>query len=359
MQRHEREYERNPTDSLIRGWGRIWKVQKRVAEFFGANATDFFLRPNVSLAMNDFIQGVPIAKGGEILTTNLEYGAILNQIRFRAERDGIPVRVVELPGVSDVAPVERIVASIRPETRAVVVSHVMTGTGLVVPIRELARETRKRGILLIVDGAHAPGALDLDFKLLDDVDFYGGNLHKWMMGPKGTGFGWVHPRNQAGFHPVVAGWTSFEPLPQFQEFGDGNTFALRMLGSSSQNFAPYFALEELIALWEEWGKEAVFARIGELQAVVEDEVRKQLGWPLISPPLGSSLRGPLSTFDPPDSVAQEGWGFMFRALEQAKVQVMTPVVERKNRLRLSPHIYNTEQQIRDGISALHRVASSR
>ena len=226
--RNLRQYERNPTDQLIQSWARLWQVHQELGAFLGARPEDLFLRPNITSAMNAFILGAPLSPQSEILISDTEYGAIVNTCRYRVERDkasGLTLRSFHVPGrahefenLTEDSLCELIVAQLSPSTRMLVLSHVMTGSGLVIPVEKLAAQTRARGVLLVIDGAHSVGALELDFLRYDDVDFYGGNLHKWALGPKGTAFGWAHPRHHTSLQPLEAGWTTFEALSPHNRF---------------------------------------------------------------------------------------------------------------------------------------------
>src|SRR5688500_10093419 len=89
VQRHQRHFERNPTANLFGVAERLWATQKGLAGFLGVRAEDLFLRANITEPIAEFILGVPLAEG-EILTSDLEYGAIANICRFRAEQDSRP-----------------------------------------------------------------------------------------------------------------------------------------------------------------------------------------------------------------------------------------------------------------------------
>ncbi|MDE2510628.1 MAG: aminotransferase class V-fold PLP-dependent enzyme, partial [Elusimicrobia bacterium] len=270
--------------------------------------------------------------GAEILLSDMEYPAVANICRYRAERDGLTVRTFSLPFTPE---------QLRPETGLLVLSHVLTGTGEVLPVAEIAAATRAQGVLLAVDGAHAAGALELDFRTLGNLDFYGSNLHKWMMGPKGTGFGWVSPRHHEALRPLEAGWATFESPDDYAAFGDGARFPARMLMQGCRNFAPFFAIEDTLAYWDAAGAAKIRSRIRELQRRVEAE----LTWPLLSPPLDGGARGPLTTYELPARLEQEGYGLMKRILKEHALQIGLPSVKGRSRLRLSPHIYNTEDEI--------------
>lgn len=344
--REERAYEANPTASLTGAWARLWKVQKRLGAFLKADPKDLFLRQNVTEAMNAFILGIPLLEGAEILLSDLEYQAVANICRFRAERDGLTVRTFTPPFTAE---------TLRPETALVVVSHVTTGVGEVFPIADIAKVCRGEGVLLAVDGAHAAGALDLDFSKLADLDFYGSNLHKWMMGPKGTGFGWVNPRHHEALLPLEAGWATFEPPHEYAAFGDGARFPARMLMQGCRNFAPFFALADLLDYWEQRGAGMIRARIRELQAHAEKEVAAKLGWKPLSPALNGGARGPLTAYELPAPLEKEGGALMARILKEHDLQIGLPRVRGRWRLRLSPHIYNTEDEISRAVAILGRL----
>jgi isopenicillin-N epimerase len=244
-----------------------------------------------------------------------------------------------------------ILSQIQPETKMLVLSHVTTGTGLVLPIAAIAEETRRAGIYLVIDGAHATGAISVDFRKLENVDFYGGNLHKWMLGPKGTGFGWVAPRNQEKLQPMQAGWTTFDTPEYYAGFGESSRFQGRFLLAGCHDFAPYFAIHETLDFWKKIGPQVIQNRIYELQRCAENEIQNVLKWKSISPPDGS-LRGPLLSYELPESWRKAGAMKMFSLLREHQLQVAIFAVQEKLCLRLTPHIYNLESEIQRAVQIL-------
>jgi isopenicillin-N epimerase len=357
VQRYQNEYEVNPTWNLFQAYGKLWRVQEKVAQFFGADPRSMFFRSNVTEVMNEFVQGMPLPSGAEIAITDLEYGAIVNLVQFRCERDGIRSHVIHLPGSTEeirkLTPellVKSIVSQFKPETRMFVCSDVVTFNGLMLPLEELARETRKRGILLVVDGAHGPGSKELDFKKLGDVDFYGGNLHKWMLGPKGTSFGWVHPSHHEKLQPLQAGWTTFETASFFESFGGGSRFAGKMLMVGCRDFSPFFALGDLIDFWNELGPEKIRDRIYELQSDLEQKIQALELMPL-SPERGK-LRGPLLSFELPPEARSRALQLFTELATRKSLQIVVPLMQERPVLRLSPHIYNTPEEHTTAVQAL-------
>jgi isopenicillin-N epimerase len=102
--------------------------------------------------------------------------------------------------------VDELWAAVTPNTRVISVSHITSATALLFPVEEICRRARAAGILAVVDGAHAPGQIDLDLEALG-ADFYSGNCHKWLCAPKGAGFLWVRPEHQPAMEPLVLGWS--------------------------------------------------------------------------------------------------------------------------------------------------------
>ena len=93
--------------------------------------------------------------------------------------------------------VRRIRAAITPRTRLAVLDHITSESALVLPIAELADACRRRGVAVLADGAHAPGAIALDIPSLG-VDWYTANLHKWAWAPRSSGVLWAAPEPPVG-----------------------------------------------------------------------------------------------------------------------------------------------------------------
>jgi isopenicillin-N epimerase len=358
--RYHEEYERNPSVGMAQAWGRLWESQRLLAGLVGARAQDCFLRANVTAVLNQFLLGIALPEGSEILAGELEYGAIVNIARLRALRDRLRLRLIRMPGslpalrrLDPEQLADRVVSAIGPRTRLVLLSHVVGGIGLVMPIEKIARETRRRGCLLVVDGAYAPGALDVDFGRLGDIDFYGCSLYKWLLGPKGTAFGWVAPRNQATLTPTQAGWLTFGSYGPFSAFGGGDRFQETFLMPGCHDFAPFFAIADTIDFWQRHTPGAVRDRMNRLRGRVESRLSERLGWRQLAPD-HPALRGPIAAFRVPDAWQKEGPRLQSRLLAECGVQIGTVLLQGQWLVSISPHVYNDETEIEQMVARFER-----
>jgi isopenicillin-N epimerase len=150
---------------------------------------------------------MPLAPGDDIVITDHTYGGIATAVRHAAGRAGATVTVVEMPypAFTDAECLARIDAALSPRTRLLIVDHIAAESALVFPVRPLVAAARRRGVPVLVDGAHAPGALPIDVAAIG-ADFYVANLHKWAMAPRSSAFMVVAPEHHGWLHPPVISW---------------------------------------------------------------------------------------------------------------------------------------------------------
>lgn len=194
-------------------------ARDELAAFLGARSADLVFVPNATTGVSSVLRSLELAPGDELLTTSHAYNACRNALEFAARARGATLRTAPLPfpieGPATV--VERVLGACTPRTRLCLLDHVTSPTGLVLPVAELARELRARGVLSLIDGAHAPGMLALDVPAVG-ADLYTGNLHKWVCAPKGAAFLWARPEHQAWLRPTVIGHGANAPAGERSRF---------------------------------------------------------------------------------------------------------------------------------------------
>ncbi|MBY0313511.1 MAG: aminotransferase class V-fold PLP-dependent enzyme [Phycisphaerales bacterium] len=179
-------------------------ARRCAAEIVGADAEGIAFVSNATSGVNTVLRSLTFKPGDELLTNTHEYNACNNALRHVAERFG--ARVVSasppFPVRSAQEVVAGVLAGVTSRTKLVMLSHVTSPTGMVMPIGPIVEELTRCGIDTLIDGAHAPGMIPLDIRNLG-CTYYTGNFHKWMCTPKGSAFLWVREDKREMIRPLT------------------------------------------------------------------------------------------------------------------------------------------------------------
>jgi len=211
----QRELEAQPVEFLGRRLdGLLEEARRRLADYVGTLANNLVFVPNVTHGVNIVARSLNLQPGDEVLSTDHEYGAADRAWRFTCQKWGARYvnQPIPLPIHDTAEVVDQLWTGVNEHTRIIFLSHITSSTALILPVAPICQRARAAGILTVVDGAHAPGQIELDLDKLG-ADFYTGNCHKWLCAPKGSGFLYVRPEYQSLLEPLIIswGWQSMSP----------------------------------------------------------------------------------------------------------------------------------------------------
>ncbi|HEV8232657.1 MAG TPA: aminotransferase class V-fold PLP-dependent enzyme [Thermoanaerobaculia bacterium] len=200
---------------------RIESVRRELAREFGCDPEEMAVTRNASESLETLIFGLDLQRGDEVVVTNQNYGRMLTSWDQRARRDRIVVKPISFPvpppSAADI--VRRFREAITPRTKVIEITHITNLTGQILPVRDVVRMARERGIEVFVDGAHA--FAQFPFRRDDlECDYYGTSLHKWLLAPIGTGFLYVRKDRQKKIWPLMAAPAKMDgDVRKYEEIG--------------------------------------------------------------------------------------------------------------------------------------------
>ncbi|MBP8947502.1 MAG: aminotransferase class V-fold PLP-dependent enzyme [Candidatus Promineofilum sp.] len=223
--------------------GHLAEARAALGDILGADAADLVYIPNATFGVNVVARSLRLDAGDEVLATDHEYGACDRVWRYLSRERGFTYRrqPVALPLTTDEELIDQFWQGVTPRTRVIFLSHLTSPTAVRLPVATLCARARAAGILTLIDGAHAPGQIDLDLPAIG-ADFYTGNCHKWLSSPKGAAFLYAHREAQALIEPLVVGW-GYDAEPEMS-YGSRFLDTLQWLGTI--DYAAYLSVPAAI-----------------------------------------------------------------------------------------------------------------
>jgi isopenicillin-N epimerase len=278
-QRWQRELEYQPVEFIGRRLpGLLAEARAALASYIGAERDEIVFVTNATYGMNVVARSLDLQPGDEILTSDHEYGAVDRTWRFNCGERGAHYinQRIDVPVYDANSIVDQLWAGVTPRTRMISISHITSHTALTFPVAEICRRAREAGILTLVDGAHAPGHIDLDMHAIG-ADFYTGNCHKWLSSPKGAAFLYARPEVQHLLKPLVVSWGYEARAPGHSQFQD----IFSTIGTAEP--AAYLSVPAAIAFQQQHNWPAVRAACHDLLLNASQRFQKLTGLEPISP----------------------------------------------------------------------------
>jgi isopenicillin-N epimerase len=348
----------NPADFMLRHVpSLLWSAREDLAGFVGCAPERLLFTASVSAATSVVASSLPLAAPGEILLSDQEYLTMRWCWDRVAERSGLSIRLFPLPEMpSD--PEEIVASAVRamgPLTRLIFFSHIVSATGLILPARRICEEAQRRGVVSVVDGAHAVASIALK---LDEIpcDFYVGSCHKWLLAPSGASFLYLGREGEERLQPLTISWghhgTAGASNPD-QRDAFGSTPRLRRLEcEGTRDICPWLAVPEAIAFHRSFGPGGAIGQMHGLAGYARKRLADTLGLRARTPEdpvLGSHM----TAFDLPERT-EPAW--LQRMLwERFRIEIGVSSHLGQPMLRLSPHVFNSDSDIDRLVDALSEL----
>lgn len=341
------QLEREPVQFIaFNNIAHLKNAREALAAYINCNADDLVYVTNPSYAINIVAKSLQLNAGDEILSTNIEYGALDRTWNYYCNKSGATYirQPITLPLTTKEAFIEQFWKGYNSKTKAIFISHITSSTALILPVKEICQMAKEKGLLTIVDGAHVPGHIPLDLSGLE-ADIYTGACHKWMMAPKGSSFLYVKKEYQPLFDPLVISWGYESAAPSPSQFLDYH----QMQGT--RDFSAFLTVPKCIEFMKEnnWWQVAADCR----KLVKDNYVRfcelsgTQPLCPLTDEFLGQMCSIPIHTTTPEK--------LQRHLFEHYKIEI--PVTRQGNRtfLRYSINAFNTQADLDKLYNALQEI----
>ena len=298
--RHNEIISRNPWDTKIP----TINLAKSIAQSFGAAEHELILSRNTTDGLCSILNGLNFNEGDVIITTNHEHKAVAVPLKTIAQRHRVQIVIFELPVYSqddDISEDDFIeafndaVEEYQGRVRLMIFSHITYTTGTRLPVKRICQEVAiPNRIPTMIDGAHAPGMLNLDFHDLD-CDFYAGAGHKWQCGPGATGI--LYVRDNAS--RLQAFWSDRQPamwIVNSSSMVADLQDQLQYVGQD--NYPAKQALTECCNMWDAIGRDVIESRILDLSELCKKQLQKYFPDAECYCPNNRSLSSGITTFNP-------------------------------------------------------------
>lgn len=330
----------------VNGIEYLMASRQALASYINCNADDIVYVTNPTYAINIIAKSLKLNEGDEILSTNLEYGALDRTWNYYCNKSKARYirQPIELPVKSKEEFIGQFWKGYSNKTKAIFISQITSSTALRFPVKEICDMAKEKGLLTIVDGAHVPGHIPLNLAELN-ADIYTGACHKWMMTPKGCSFLYVKREFQNQFDPLAISWGYESAAPSHSQFLDYH----QMQGT--RDFSAFLTVPKAIEFIKENNWEQVATACRELARSNYKRFCDLLGsyplCPIDDNFLGQMCSIPIKT-DQPEKLQR----YLF---EKYKIEAPVMRQEKYVFLRYSVQAFNTQNDFDKLYDALKEI----
>ncbi len=348
-QKYQLELETEPVQFIaVNGLEYLKKSREALAQYVNCNADDIVYVTNPSYAVNIVAKNFKLNPGDEILSTNLEYGALDRTWNYYCKKAGAKYvqQPISLPLVSKEKFIEDFFKGLTAKTKAIFISQITSTTALIFPVKEICEIAKSKGLFTIVDGAHVPGHIPLNLAEIK-ADVYTGACHKWMCTPKGCSFLYVKKEYQHLFDPLVVSWGYESEHPSNSQFLDYHQT------QGTRDFSAFLSVPKAIQFLKEYNWPEVAKESRKLAHSNYLRFCDLMGTKPLSP-ISDEFLGQMCSIPINCSAPEKLQRLLF---EKYKIEI--PVMEKDGSvlMRYSINAYNSQEDLDKLYSAIRKIIS--
>tara|TARA_Y100000385_G_scaffold291759_1_gene372070 strand:- start:6386 stop:7657 length:1272 start_codon:yes stop_codon:yes gene_type:complete len=225
----ETDYKKNdPGPTLLSGYFKHEEIRQKVGAVINADFKEISLIPNATFGMNYIGQGLDLKAGDELINTDQEHGGGFGVWRMLAKRQGCIYKEAKMPVPANDPQeiVDSVMSQVTSRTKVIAIPHIVSVYGVIMPVKQICAEAKKRGIFTVLDGAQTVGQINVDVKDIG-CDAYYSSLHKWMLAPGGNGILYVNNESVDQIWSTIASYN--------WDHKDDHGFRLMQNGTTNQS----------------------------------------------------------------------------------------------------------------------------
>ena len=317
-------------------------LREKLAELAGASAEEIAINRNATEALNTVIFGLRLKAGDEVIGTKQDYPNMINAWKQRETREGIVYKQInfDFPMEDDDAIVNAYQHAITQKTKLLNINHVINWVGQIMPVKKIAAMAHKKGIEVLVDGAHSFGLLN--FSITDlGADYFGTSLHKFLSAPIGSGMLWIKKDKIKNIWPLVC-----NDKPESDDIRKFETLGTR-------SFPIEQAIGEAVNFHNAIGSERKQKRIHYLKHYWASAVQK-IPKVKIHTSLNPAYSCAICGVSIDGMTAAELDSQLFN---KYKIHTVGIVWENINCVRITPHVYTKLKDLDKLVSAIEAIAA--
>ena len=327
---------------LLSGYASYDDLRKKVGLLINADYKEIILTQNATFGMNYVSAGLDLKPGDEIINTDQEHGGGRAGWQVKAARQGLVYKQAKIPVPANDPDeiVDSILGEVTPKTRIIAIPHIISVYGVIMPVKQICEEARKRGIFTILDGAQAVGQIQVDVKDLG-CDAYYSSLHKWLLAPAGSGILYIREGVVKDIWATIASY----------QWENQEDHGFRLMQNGTGNPSLLDGMDEAINFHNRIGSENVTKRIKFLGEYLRSGL-KDIPKVFIRSSVHPEMCAGITTY------GVEGVEGVDLQNEMWKRKKLQPRAVGSEMIRHSTHIYNSEEEIDQALIIVKDLATS-